>query len=149
MLLIGLKNFAEQTVLPNGIINLGSVYRKYCRKNRCGVSAFGRTANDISLQHSGIYHITATLVGAGDAAGDITVQLYVNGVAVDGAFSTQTITTADTELRTFVLDYYILVDQDCVLGNESTLAQTISLVNTSATVTATFTSVVVNAEKVV
>lgn len=149
MLLIGLKNFAEQTVLPNGIINLGSVYRKYCRKNRCGVAAFGRTANDISLQHSGIYHITATLVGSGDAAGDITVQLYVNGVAIDGAFSTQTITTADTELRTFVLDYYILVDQDCVLGNESTLAQTISLINTSETVTATFTSVVVNAEKVV
>ena len=149
MLLIGLKNFAEQTVLPNGIINLGSVYRKYCRKNRCGVAAFGRTANDISLQHSGIYHITATLVGSGDAAGDITVQLYVNGVAIDGAFSTQTITTADTELRTFVLDYYVLVDQDCVLGNESTLAQTISIVNTSETVTATFTSVVVNAEKVV
>ena len=149
MLLIGLKNFAEQTVLPNGIINLGSVYRKYCRKNRCGVAAFGRTAHDISLQHSGIYHITATLVGSGDAAGDLTVQLYVNGVAIDGAFSTQTITTADTELRTFVLDYYVLVDRDCILGNESTLAQTISLVNTSETVTATFTSVVVNAEKVV
>jgi hypothetical protein len=149
MLLLGTKNIGTQTVLPDGIINIGSVYRKFCKKNRCGVPAFSRTANDIALQHSGIYHITATLVGSGDVAGDITVQLYVNGVEVDGAFSTQTITTPDTELRTFVIDYYILVDKDCVLGSESTIAQTVSLVNTSATVTATFTSVVVNVEKVV
>lgn len=149
MLLLGTKNIGTQTVLPDGIINIGSVYRKFCKKNRCGVTAFSRTANDISLQHSGIYHITATLVGSGDVAGDITVQLYVNGEVVDGAFSTQTITTPDTELRTFVVDYFVLVDKDCILGNESTLAQTISLVNTSATVTATFTSVVLNVEKVV
>ena len=149
MLLLGTKNIGTQTVLPDGIINIGSVYRKFCKKNRCGVAAFSRTSNDISLQHSGIYHITATLVGSGDVAGDITVQLYVNGEVVDGAFSTQTITTPDTELRTFVVDYFVLVDKDCILGNESTLAQTISLVNTSATVTATFTSVVLNVEKVV
>lgn len=149
MLLLGTKNIGTQTVLPDGIINIGSVYRKYCKKNACGIGAFSRTANDISLQHSGIYHITATLVGSGDVAGDITVQLAVNGELVDGAFSTQTITTADTELRTFVLDYYVLVDKDCILNTESTIAQTISLVNTSDTVTATFTSVIVNVDKVV
>lgn len=149
MLLLGTKNFGTQTVLPDGIINIGSVYRKYCKKNRCGVTTFSRTANDITLQQDGIYHITATLVGSGDVAGDIVVQLFVNGDAVDGAFSTQTITTPDTELRTFVIDYYVLVDQNCILGRESTIAQTISLVNTSETVTATFTSVVVNVEKVV
>jgi hypothetical protein len=149
MLLIGTKNIGTQTVLPDGLINIGSVYRKFCKKNRCGVPAFSRTSNDISLQQSGIYHITATLVGSGDVAGVITVQLFVNGEAVDGAFSSETITTADTELRTFVIDYYVLVDKDCILGSESTVAQTISLVNTSDTVTATFTSVVVNVEKVV
>ena len=149
MLLIGTKNIGTQTVLPDGIINIGSVYRRYCKKNACGFGAFSRTANDISLQHSGIYHITATLVGSGDVAGVITVQLAVNGELVDGAFSSQTITTADTELRTFVLDYYVLVDKDCILGSESTVAQTISLVNTSGTVTATFTSVIVNVDKVV
>jgi hypothetical protein len=78
-------------------------------------------------------------------AGDVTVQLYINGQAVDGAFSTQTVTTADTELRTFVIDYYILVDKDCVLGSESTIANTISLVNTG--VAATFDSVIVNVSK--
>jgi hypothetical protein len=145
MLLLGTKNVATQTVLADGVIALGGVYRKYCKKNACGVTAFSRTANDISLQHSGIYHLTATLVGSGEAAGDLTVQLYIDGEAVEGAFSTQTITTADTELRTFVIDYYILVDKDCVLGRESTIAKTVSLVNTG--VDATFTSVIVNVTK--
>jgi hypothetical protein len=149
MLLLGTKNIGTQTVLPDGIINIGSVYRRYCKKNACGVPAFGRTANDISLQHSGIYHVTATLVGSGDVAGVITVQLAINGELVDGAFSSETITTPDTELRTFVIDYYVLVDKDCILNTESTIAQTISLVNTSETVTATFTSVIVNVDKVV
>ena len=145
MLLLGIKNVATQTVLTDGVIALGSVYRKFCKKNACGVTAFSRTANDISLQHSGIYHLTATLVGSGDVAGVVTVQLAINGDLVDGAFTSETITTADTELRTFVIDYYILVDKDCVLGNNSTLAQTVSLVNTG--VDATFTSVIVNITK--
>lgn len=147
MLLLGTKNTTTQTVLADGSINIGSVYRRYCKPNACRVGTFSRTANDISLQHSGIYHLTATFVGSGTVAGDVTVQLLLNGEVVDGAFSTQTITTATTELRTFVIDYYILVDKDCVLGNEATIAQTISFANTG--VGATFTSVVVNVDKVV
>lgn len=147
MLLLGTKNFGTQTVLTDGIVNIGSVYRKYCKKNSCGVAAFARTSQDITLNHSGIYHITATAVGSGTAAGVVTLQLFENGEAVDGAFSSETITTADTELRTFVVDYYILVDRDCILGREATMSKTISLVNTG--VGATFTSVVVNVEKVV
>lgn len=145
MLLIGTRNFSTQTVVADEIINIGTVYRKYCKKNACGVMAFTRTVNDITLNHSGIYHITATLVGSGTTTGDVTVQLFANGEAIDGAFSTQTITTANTELRTFVIDYYILVDKDCVLGSEATVANTISLVNTG--VGATFTSVVLNVSK--
>ena len=147
MLLIGVKNTGTQTVLADGIVNIGSVYRKYCKKNACGFPAFARTANDISLQHSGIYHLTATFVASAPAAGDVTVQLLVNGEVVDGAFATETITTATTEFRTMVIDYYVLVDKDCILNTESTVAQTISFQNTG--VDATFTSVVVNVDKVV
>ena len=145
MLLLGTKNVGTQTVLADGIINLGSVYRKYCKRNSCGVTTFSRTAQDITLNQSGIYHVTATLVGSGTAAGVVTVQLFENGEEVEGAFSSQTITTATTELRTFVIDYYILVDRDCVLGREATLAKTISLVNTG--IAANFTSVIVNVTK--
>lgn len=145
MLLLGTKNISTQTVLTDGTINIGAVYRKYCKKNHCGVATFSRTSNDISLQQQGIYHLTATFVGSGTEAGDVTVQLIENGEVVEGALSTQTITTATTEIRTFVIDYYILVDKDCVLNRESTLAKTISFLNTG--VGATFTSVVVNVTK--
>lgn len=147
MLLLGTKNVGTQTVLADGTINLGSVYRKYCKKNACGVATFNRTANDITLQQSGIYHITAVLVGTGETAGDVTVQLLENGEVVDGAVSTQTITTATTEFRTFVIDYYVLVDCDNILGRNSTVAKTISLTNASDAIDATFTSVVVNVTK--
>ncbi len=147
MLLLGTKNIGTQTVLTDGLINIGSGYRRYCKKNACGFPTFNATANGVSLQQEGIYHITATLVGSGDVAGVVTVQLAQNGILVDGAFSSETITTPDTELRTFVIDYYVLVDKDCILGRESTIAQTISLLNTG--VDATFTSVVVNVDKVV
>lgn len=145
MLLLGTKNVGTQTVLADGIISLGSNYRRYCKKNTCGLPAFTRTAQDVSLNHSGIYHITATLVGTGTVAGDVSVQLLANGEAIEGAISTQTITTATTEFRTFVIDYYILVDKDCVLNTLSTIAQTISLQNVG--VGATFTSVVLNVSK--
>ena len=147
MLLIGVKNTGTQTVLADGIVNIGSVYRRYCKKSACGVPAFSRTANDISLQHSGIYHLTATFVASAPTAGTVTVQLLVNGEPVDGAFASETITTPTTELRTLAIDYYVLVDKDCILDTEATVAQTISFENTGDD--ATFTSVVVNVDKVV
>ena len=147
MLLIGLKNIGEQTVLASGLVNIGNVYRKYCKANRCGVPAFSVTSNGVTLNHEGIYHITAALVGTGETAGDVSVQLAENGELITGAISTETITTATTEFRTFVLDYYIKVDKDCVLGVTSTDAKTISLVNISEDIDATFTSVVLNVTK--
>lgn len=147
MLLLGTKNTGSQTVLTDELINIGSVYRKYCKKNACGVPAFARTANDISLQQSGIYHLTATFVASAPAAGDVTVQLLINGEEVAGAFATETITTAATEFRTLVIDYYILVDKDTILNTDSTIAQSVSFENTGDT--AIFTSVIVNVDKVV
>ena len=145
--LLGVQNIGTQTVLADGVINIGSVYRKYCKKNNCGVATFSRTANDISLQQSGIYHVTATFVGTAETAGDVTIQMFINGVAVAGAITTETITTATTEFRTFVIDYYVLVDDDCILGRNSTVASTISFVNVSEDIDATFTNVVVNVTK--
>ena len=146
-LLVGTKNVATQDVATLGLISLGSTYRRYCKKNNCGVRTFDVNTTSITIQQQGIYHITATLVGSGDTAGVVTVQLLENGTAIPGAFSSETITTADTELRTFVIDYYILVDDVCLLGTNSTTAASISLQNTG--VGATFTSVVVNVEKAV
>lgn len=146
-LLLGVRNTTSQSVPSLGTIDLGTVYRRYCKKNNCGIRTFDTTSTSITLQHQGIYHVTVTLVGTGTAAGVVTVQLLENGIAVPGAFSSETITTPATELRTFVIDYFVLVDEACLLGTNSTIAKTISLQNTG--VAATFTSVVVNIEKAV
>lgn len=146
MLLIGTRNVATQNVVTNGNVELGSVYRRYCKRIN-GTRTFDFIGEDIILQQNGIYHITVTAVGSGAEAGTLAIQLYENGVAVPGAFANETITTADTELRTLTIDYYALVDTACILGCNSTVAKEISLINTG--VEATFTSVIMNIEKVV
>lgn len=146
-LLLGLKNTTPQSVIALGTIELGTVYRRYCKKNNCGIRTFDTTSTSVTLQHQGIYHVTVTAIGSGDAAGDVTIQLLENGEPITGILSTETITTPTTEFRTFVLDAFILVDNACLLGSSTTLAKTISLQNTG--VGATFTSVVVNVEKVI
>lgn len=145
MLLLGLKNISTQAVATDGFVNFGNVYRKYCKKCN-GVSTFATNGESVSLNQTGIYHLTITAVGTGDVAGDVTLQLFVDGEEVSGAFSTETITTATTELRTFVIDYYILVNSSCILNQPSVLSKTISVQNIG--VDATFTSVILNVERV-
>ena len=145
--LIGLQDLASQTVLADGVIALGDVYRRYCRKNACGTRVYDNTSTGVTLNWNGIYKVTATLIGTGTEAGDVTVQLFSNGIAVPGAISTETITTPDTEFRTFTIDKFILVNNAEVLGCNSTLAQTLTLENTG--VGATFTNVTFDVVKVV
>lgn len=147
MLLIGTQNAGSQTVLTDGIISLGSVYRKYCKKTSNCIPTFASDSNSIVLNGQGIYHLTATFVGTGTTAGTVTIQMLENGTPVVGGVASETITTADTELRTFVIDRYVLVDSTCLLGCTSTLAKAISFENTG--VGATFSNVVVNVDKVV
>lgn len=147
MLLIGTQNAGSQTVLTDGIISLGSVYRKYCKKTSNCLPTFASDSNSIVLNGQGIYHLTATFVGTGTTAGTVTIQMLENGTPVVGGVTSETITTADTELRTFVIDRYVLVDSTCLLGCTSTLAKDISFENTG--VGATFSNVVVNVDKVV
>ena len=146
-LLLGVRNITTQSVPALGTINIGSVYRRYCKKNNCGIRTFDVTSTSVTMQHPGIYHVTVTAVGSGDAAGVVTISLLENGTLIPGAFSSETITTADTELRTFVIDAYVLVDDAVILGNNSAVAETLTLQNTGTA--ATFTSVTINLEKVV
>jgi hypothetical protein len=144
-LLIGVKNTTSQTVDALGAINLGTVYRRYCKKNNCGFRTFETDATSVTLQQQGIYHVTVTLVGTATAAGDVTVSLLENAIAT--AFTTETVTTPVTELHTFVIDQYVIVDNVTLLGSNTVAAKTLSLQNTG--VEATFTSVTFNVEKVV
>ena len=146
MLLLGTKNIADQTVAVGGIVNLGNVYRKFCKKNVNGIKCFDFTGNGITLNHSGIYHITAVAIATSEAAGNVTIQMYENGEVILGASATDTFATT-TQLKTLMIDYYVLVDNTCILGNNTTLAKNISFeVLENA---ATISNIVVNVEKVV
>lgn len=143
MFLIGTKNTGTQTVLANGIISIGDTYRNFSERS-CFRQVFTNTSTGVTIGYSGIYHVHATFTASAPAAGDITVQMLVNGAVVDGAEATETITTPDTEFRTFAIDYY-------VLANSTTpfifLPSAISVSFQNTGIDATFTNVVVNIEK--
>lgn len=143
--LIGLKNTTTQSVVTNGTLNLGNVYRRFCRKNQCGVPVFSNTNTTVTLQHSGIYHITANITFTAPTAGVVVFQLFENGAVIPGATASETITTATTETKTTSIDYLVIVDKGCVLGTPSVITKTLSLVN--AGVGATISNVVFNIVK--
>lgn len=146
MLLIGTKNATSQTVLTGGLIDLGTIYRKYCKKNSCGIKTFDFNTNSIALQQQGMYKITVSATFTGTAAGTASIQLLENGVVIPGVLASETITTAGTEIRSVAFDYYVLVDSTCLLGNISTIAKNISLQNNG--VGTTITNVIVDVLKV-
>lgn len=51
----------------------------------------------------GYYEVNATVTFTAAAAGDVTIALFQNGEAIPGITATETITTADTEVRTLAL----------------------------------------------
>lgn len=145
--LLGLKRIGTQTILAGGTIGLGDVYRRFCRKNQCGIPVFSTNGTSVTLQHSGIYHITATITFSAPTAGNAIFQLAENGTVITGASATETITTATTEVKTTTLDYYVLVDKGCVLGTPSVITKSISILNSG--IGTTISNVVFNVEKVV
>lgn len=147
MLLLGTRNATSQSLTTNTVVNLGEVYRKYCKKDTYGVKAFDFNTTSVTLQQSGIYHITVMLTYTAPETGVVTFQLTDNGVAIPSALANETITTATTETRSSIIDIYVLVDSTCVLGTPSTLIKNISIVNVGAD--STVSNVVFNVEKVV
>lgn len=109
MLLIGYKNTTDQTIPALGLIDFGSVYHENSKTNCYGIPTFAGTSTSPRLNYRGFYHVTAVITFTGAAAGDVTLQVLENGEAVSGLLGTVTVTTADTEINTVTLDFYVLV----------------------------------------
>ena len=142
---IGLKNSTAQSIAVGGAINLGSVYRKYVSRCAKGFDTFTSSDQNLTLQHSGFYKVTAVVTFTAPTPGDVTLQFAENGVPVTGATATETITTADTEFRTITLDYLFVVSKGYVECGLTTLIKNISII--SPAVPVTITNVIVNAIK--
>lgn len=143
--LLGLVNTAAQEIAVGGLINLGSVYRRFSKKNDCGVGTFNYFGTGVSLNHRGIYKVDVTAVVSAPAAGVVTLQLEENGVLIPGAIASETITTADTELRTLTFSYFILVDNDLILNYPTTTSKNITIRNIG--VASTIENIIVNITK--
>lgn len=143
MLLLGIKNTSSQEVITDGLVNLGNVYRRYCKKDNCGAKTFDFAGDSVTLNQAGIYQVIVSATFTETEAGDVTLQLFENGEAITGALATETITTADTEVRSISFPYLVLVDKACVCGVFGVVAKSLSLVNTGVPATITNVSIAI------
>ena len=108
---IELSNVQAQTIAQNGLFNLGTITRKYCCTNANGVTTFSYNppSNSISLNQCGYYNVNVNMTFTGAVAGVVTASLYTNGLKIPQASASETITTADTELRSMSFNTTIRV----------------------------------------
>lgn len=147
MLLIETRNVESQTVLSNGIIDVGATVRRYCKRATNGQPTFVNNDSSITLNGEGIYEIMANFVFTAEVAGDVVIQALENGMPINGVFVKNTVAAPGTDTKTLTLHYKTLVDSGCVLGIASTFAKSIAFQNTGVPIT--LTSVIVDAKKLV
>ena len=120
------------TVVPVGsAISLGSIIRRF----GCGVSYNGGA---ISLNDRGYYDIDVGVTFTAADAGNVTITVYQDGVAVPGATATATITTATTQVESVTIPTIVRVINSCASS------QITVVVSGTA---ATFSNVAVTVEK--
>ena len=82
-------NTFEQNVLEDGIINLGTIIRRYGPN-------INLSGNAIQIGGVGYYDVDANFTVAPTAIGDFTITMYKNGDPVPGASATTYSGTSDT-----------------------------------------------------
>ena len=85
--LIQTVNQSTQSASVNGIIDLGSVIRRF----GCNLRLNG---NAIEVEGAGYYTIDANVTIAPTAAGNVQVAIFKNGVQLTGAIATGSVSTA-------------------------------------------------------
>lgn len=124
-------NTASTVVAVGSAVPLGSIIRRF----GCGVSYNG---NAISLNERGYYDIDVGVTFTAADAGNVTITVYQDGVAVPGATATATITTATTQVESVTIPAIVRVLNSCASS------QITVVVSGTA---ATFSNVAVTVEK--
>ena len=99
-------NNATQEVAVNGTINPGSIIRRF---GQC----IGLSGNGIQLNSGGYYSVNSSISLSATEAGEVTVSVFKNGIAIPGATATVTAAAAgdilnlsiDTLIRKFECGY--------------------------------------------
>lgn len=131
--LIYLVTPTTATIAADGVLPLTTIVRRRC-------SSIQQSNDSIILNAPGYYKVSVTATLTAPAAGDVTIALKQNGLDVQGATASTTITTADTEVRSVSFNIIIRVTCAAVptiltLVNEgvgittSNIAITVSYIN--------------------
>lgn len=80
-------NTSNQTVQVDGVINPGTIVRRYGPN-------IGLAGNAIQIVGAGYYDIDASITVAPTAEGEVTVTAYKDGVIIQGATATETAAAA-------------------------------------------------------
>ena len=107
-------------------------------KTGCSI-LFNNGSTSITLNKCGLYYIDVSANATeGGTAGNITLQLFNNSIAIPGALATETSGTA-TDVINLSFSKIIEVKPSCPAINNTSV---LTIVNTG--VTATYTNVIVN-----
>ena len=96
-------NSNSQDVVADGVINLGTVVRRY----GCNLYQVG---NGIRVAGAGYYSLDASVTLTPAAAGTVSVTAYKDGVVIPGSTASATVAAADT---TVALPIVGVVRENC------------------------------------
>ena len=96
-----ITNTQPQAVATNGNV----IFTTMSRKANCGIKL---QDNNIILKKSGYYLVSGGITFTG-AVGNASIQLYKNGSVVVGAISTESISTANTQVKTLPVNAIVRV----------------------------------------
>lgn len=118
-------NSGAQTVALGGVINLGSINRRFGRQ--CCEEIINLNGSSITLNEAGYYDVDVAVTALPTAAGPVTIAVFQDGVAVPGSTNTTTAAAAGNPVNVVSLP---LVRVRC--GSASNL--TVVLVNGAGTI---------------
>ena len=90
------------TVDAGGAIPISTIARRITPAIQLG-------SDSLNVAVPGYYKLDATVTFTAPAAGDVTITAQASGVDIPGITATETVTTADTEIRTISLTGLIRV----------------------------------------
>ena len=85
-------NLASQTVAVNGVVNPGTVIRRF-GNNIC------LSGNAITIAGEGYYDIDASFTVSPTAVGTVTISVYKDNVAIPGATASEAVSAVSTPVN--------------------------------------------------
>lgn len=79
-------NSGAQAVAVGGVINLGSINRRFGRK--CCEEILNLNGSSITINEPGYYDVDVAVTALPTAAGPVTIAVFQDGVAVPGSTNT-------------------------------------------------------------